>query len=732
MAALNTSVEQPKNTGRNIKADKLESGKSRERFLKRKAWFSMELARQQANRYQMALDEDYYDSIQWSEDEAAEVRKRGQNPVVYNEVKPTIDWLIGTERRMRRDFKVLARADKSKEAENDAYIKTQLLKYYDDVNRVPFERSMAADDAWKAGLGWIEVGVRADPEEEPIYTRAESWRNMVYDSLGARESMDPSRWRFIFRFREVDLDIAIAIFPQKEAALRRAANMLDSSGNVSDWFNGYPDAGLIGGANMPARWIQYDADSWAINPRRRVLLIECWNYEPFTETTGQGAGIDDRVTMRMQVSVMTEFETLVEGWSPFKHNKFPFIPVWAYRRKKDGAPYGPIRPIRGPQDSLNKRMSKAQFLLSVNQIHMEKSAIDDESMDLEEMREENAAPDGIVIYANNALSGNKVQRREHLDIAQGHMALADRDSLAIRSASGITGENRSMDTNATSGKAIIAKQEQGGMMTAALFDNLLLAHQLEGDLTLSLIEQYNSEEKTFSITGERFKLDYYTINQADPDTGQKLNDVTARKAKFVIGEQPWRQALAEAAFSSAMEMLGQLATVAPNVVIAILDLVFEWSDLPNKQSILQRIRQVTGQDDPEKGPTPEQQARRQRESQVQDAQFQAQMSQLMADVKEAEAKGMNLQADAILKRLQSLKAASEAAATIATAPGITPVADELLKSAGFQDANATQPVIDQPQQPQPEQAQPMAPQQGIASMQSVSQPAAQPAQPSQE
>jgi hypothetical protein len=123
-----------------------------DRFRQRKSWFATEMARQQANRYQMALDEDYYDSIQWTPDEAAAVRARGQNPIVYNEVKPTIDWLIGTERRMRRDFKVLARNDRSKEATADAQVKTKLLKYLDDVNRAPFERSLAADDAWKGGL----------------------------------------------------------------------------------------------------------------------------------------------------------------------------------------------------------------------------------------------------------------------------------------------------------------------------------------------------------------------------------------------------------------------------------------------------------------------------------------------------------------------------------------------------------------------------------------------------
>jgi hypothetical protein len=73
-----------------------ESG--RKRHMRRKAWFTAEMQRQAVNRYQMALDEDYKDGIQWTPEEAAAVRARGQNPVVYNEVKPTIDWMIGTER----------------------------------------------------------------------------------------------------------------------------------------------------------------------------------------------------------------------------------------------------------------------------------------------------------------------------------------------------------------------------------------------------------------------------------------------------------------------------------------------------------------------------------------------------------------------------------------------------------------------------------------------------------
>lgn len=661
---------------------------------KLRSWFELEHRRQEINRYQMALDCDYYDGHQWTQDEAREIRSRGQNPIVFNEIKPTIDWLIGTERRMRRDFKVLARHNKSPEATRDAEVKTQLLKYIADANGVRFERSASADDMLKAGLGWLEVGITPDPDDEPIYVRHESWRNMLHDSLATR-LRDMEDARYIFRFREIDLDIAHAYFPDHAAELERASDFGGLADVVDDdWHGTWPTSRVLGDTQLPARWLTYNQDSDALNSRRRVALVECWYKEPTRESTGQGRGVTDRVRMKMRVAIFTRHDLLIDEPSPYAHNRFPFIPLWAYRSKRDGLPYAPARNVRGPQDDLNKRMSKAQFLLSVNQLRVEKGAIDAEVMDEDELRDELQAPDGIAVFADGALSGNRVQVREHGDIAQGHLALADRDAFAIRSTSGVSMESRAQDTTAPSGKARAIKEQQQSVITAELFDNLLAGHQQEGELVLSLIEQWYTEEKTFSVTGERFALDYFTINQTDPATGLKVNDVTAFKAQFVIGEQPWKQALAEAAFESAMEMLGQLASVAPQVVANILDLVFEWSDMPNKQAIIQRIRQTTGMADPDSQDDPEQQAKAAEKAAIAQLEFQMNLEKMRADIGEAKAKGAKLEAEAMAKKLEALYMSAQAAQVLVQAPSAAPVADELLMSAGFKDAGQTAGVLD--------------------------------------
>lgn len=650
------------------------------------ALFQQEMRRQSVNRFQMAMDEDYYDSEQWTAEEKAVLRSRGQAPVVYNETKSTIDWLIGTERRTRVDFTIQAK-EESEEAEKDAKIKTKLLKYIHDANKTEFERSQVADDCFKAGLGWLEIGISEDPEDEPIYTRHQSWRTMLYDSLSERRDLQDSR--YMFRFRMVDLDLALAYFPDKGKELKAAAVSANSQ-NYMEWWNGRPIEDMGYGTPMPGKYTMYDSDAWINNLRERVMLIEAWHREPTMERTGMGAAAIDRVRMKMSVTIMTERHILLDQDSPYKHNKFPFVPFWCYRRKRDNAPYGVGRAIRGPQDSLNKRMSKVQHILANSQMIAEADAFDDEIMTAEEAREEFSAPDGLVLLAKNGL--NKIKTDRQNDVADSHVRLIDADTAIIRNAAGVTNENLGRDTNATSGVAVQKKTEQGGILTAEIFDNLLLARQSEGEIVLSLIEQYYNQEKVFAVTGERSKREYTAINRFDPVTGQVLNDITARRCDFVIGEQNWKQTLQQAAAESMMNLMSQLAPTNPQVVTALLDVAVELFDLPNKTLVLQRIRSVTGMTDPNEKPTPEEEAQRAEADQQKEQDREMQAAALRAKTDLDIVRAAREQAETVLKRIESMFSAMQSAQIITATPQTAPVADKIALSAGFQDQDVA-PII---------------------------------------
>lgn len=679
------------------------------RHRKRMGWFLQEAQRQAPNRNLMAKCEAFYDSKQLDNEHAQELRDRGQHPVVYNEIKPTIDWLIGTETRSRSDFIVVAEDD-GEEADEDAQTKTKLLKYLDATNKAEFERSESARSMFKGGMGWIEVGIRGDKSGPIVYVGADSWRNHLHDSQAQKKDLSDGRYHF--RIKVVDLDVAVACFPDKEQQLRTVMQNGDQLNSFSSWLGG-PITGLdhFSGDWKPAdQYAMRPVDLW--NPRERVMLIECWSREPVKRKLVD-EGLGDPVTFEIHVAIMTENDTLLEDVSPFEHDRFPFIPVWAYRDSATGLPYSPIAPLISPQQALNHRMSRSVWEAAKNQLKVEKSAIDGSVMDLEEIRAELDDPNGIAVFADGALAGNRVQERDDLGKAQKQLALAERDINSIRQMSGVTGENRGLETTATSGKAVLAKAEQGGLLTAELFDNLLLARQLEGEMTLSLAEQFMLTPRTIRVPGEKWER--IKVNELQAD-GSYRNDLAARRAHFVVGEQAWKQSYAEAAFEQLMLVMTQLASAAPQVVTAMLDVLFEiHPNLPKKQTLLQRIRSVTGQAGSDGKLTPEQQKQQQMQAQRAQAQFEAEMAQLQATVKEAQAKGQKLEAEGMAKRLEAIYMAAQAAQVAVQIPGAMPVADQILKSSGFVDqdggdvaevpaglpgpaANAPAPI------PQPQQA----------------------------
>ena len=83
------------------------------------------------NRRQQAIDADYYDGEQLSNEQLAVLEEREQPVQVWNITKGVINWAIGTEQKSRFDTNVLPR---KKQDEKDAKTKSKVIKYHDDLN----------------------------------------------------------------------------------------------------------------------------------------------------------------------------------------------------------------------------------------------------------------------------------------------------------------------------------------------------------------------------------------------------------------------------------------------------------------------------------------------------------------------------------------------------------------------------------------------------------------------
>lgn len=696
---------EPEPAPKKPKRSRLDTQKARNLHSRIKTWFDQEWRRQAANRYQMALDEDYYDSMQWTEEDAQALLDRGQAPLVYNEIKPTVDWVLGTERRSRIDYRVLAREP---EGQDEAEIKTSLLKYLSDTNRTPHARSLAFEDAVKAGVGWLETGLRGDPTEELIYTRREDWRRVLYDSNG--DEPDLSDARYIFRWKWLDADTAKAYFPGREEVIesscRGEGELLSEAEQDGFYLGARVTEPGHDYQSASGRFTPYDNAAFAYNSRKRVRVIECWYKEPqrvrvfrdddmagvvfdaknpeHVERAREGYSLFDNVRMVVKCAVFTDVGLLFWGDSPYNHGRFPFVPIWCHRRKRDNAPYGIIRNLRDPQDDLNKRASKALWLLSVNRITMDEGAVDD----IDALREEAARPDAVLVKRK----GKELVIDRDIQLAQSHVGMMERNIQHIRNVGGVTDENLGRESNATSGKAIMARQEQGSVVTTAIFDNLRFGLQQLGELELSMVEQFYDEEKVIRVVGDR-GAKYMKINERDPQTGEVLNDVTHRQASFILDEQDYRSSLRIAMFESLFDIVSRLAQMAPNVALGLLDLLVETADVPNRDEIVARIRQINGQRDPDEELPPEQEAamQQQQQAEMQRQQQMAQMQQeltlakMQAEMAEIVAKADKIGAEAVVSRVQAMYSALQASQVAGMAPDAAQGADEIMRSAGFED-----------------------------------------------
>lgn len=577
-------------------------------------WYVQARDAQSVNRIEQALDADYYDGLQWPDEDRRVLMERGQAALVFNKVAPAVNWISGTEKKTRIDYRVVPRGSEDTEP---AEAKTKLLKYLSDVNRIGFHRSKAFLDAIISGVGWLEHCIVADPEDEPLRVRYEDWRNIYYDHLSVEADLSDAR--YLFRQKWIDEDLAVLMFPDRAGKVREAATYLANNAWADDdeFYWQRQDVVLTDGRPASAHMSSDTEYANAGNRRRRVKLVECWYREPCPCQVIRGkvlgpesgaiydpadpfqrfhveqgnATIVDALKLQVRCAIFTGNSLLWEGPSPYRHSRFPFVPIWCYRRKRDNAPYGVVRGLRDVQDDLNKRRSKAVHLLSVNQLIYEKGSIPD----LDAARDELNAPDGMVEVAVGKLKSIIV--RDQPQLAEEHVRLMEQDTQFIQEVSGITDENMGLDTNATSGRAIQARQQQGHVVTASIFDNLRLAVQLDGEQDLSNIEQFYDTPKTIRILGDDAKdMEFLEVNQRRAD-GLLLNPITASVADFIVDEEDFNQSTRQAMFQSLLDLVGQLAASMPQVAAQLLPVALQLSDLPNREAIISKVNQALGLDD---------------------------------------------------------------------------------------------------------------------------------------
>jgi hypothetical protein len=434
-------------------------------------------------------------------------------------------------------------------------------------------------------------------------------------------------------------------------------------------------------------------------------LFDDWSPGHWNDLNNGFATLISRPRQVIHVALMTDAGLLDLRQSPYRHNRYPFTPLWGYRRARDGMPYGMIRGIRDVQRDLNKRASKALHHLSSTRVSVEEGAVDD----LEVLRDEAARPDAVIVHKQGRPAP---QIDNNTEIASAHIDLMSRDADMIQQIGGVTDENLGRRTNATSGIAIERRQDQGALSTSLFFENLRQSRQIHGEKVMVLIEMYYDKEEEFLITDARGNPDFKSINTP----GDNDVSIAGHKAKFVISEEDWRASARQAQADALLDLASKLAATAPQMVVQILDLVVEAMDVPKRDELVKRIRQITGVDDPDADPNnPDQEtiarkATAAAQAEMADRQAKAALADIEAKARKSNAEAAKAESAVGSDTIAKLKAAVEAALQVAGAPAVAAAADQILGQAMRAEAEAKLATEAQGQQPQQQPMQnPMAP-----------------------
>jgi hypothetical protein len=700
----------------------LDQAPGRELFLKLWSWWNEARDAHFRSRALRLRDHEFYDGRQWTDEEIIALEDRGQAALVFNIVKQTVDWIVGTERRTRVDWNVLPRTEEDVEP---AELKKELLKYISDVNKLGWHRSFAFKDSAISGVGFVEDCRVAARNVEPLASRHVDWKCMWWDPHSRDYLFKDAR--YLIRSKYLDLDYACAMFKDRAELLRSAAqNNIDPGLELVD------DDAMLSSLYVGQRSILAGSVALVLGTARsRVRIFEVWYRDPvdckFMESTAYDdsdplhnqvydpnnlehsgaveAGIvslTDGATDEMRVAFMCEGGLLSDAKTPYKHGDFPFTPYWAYRDHLSGMPYGVVRNALDPQRDYNKRRSKALHLLLVNRVLYEEGAVDEANE--QQTLDEAARPDGQVRLRNGALKDKRFEIQEHADMMAGHVRLMEEDKENIHEATGVTRDNVGQQSNAISGRAILAKQQQGAVTTAELFDNYRLGIQVSGEKQLSNVEQFMTMPKQFRILGPDGAKKWMKVNQPvlQPDgTVLFANDITKTAADFVVDQQDYRETIRMALAESLFELIGKLP---PEIAVGLLDLAIDLVDLPNKAALANRVRKLSGQPAPGQENSPEAQAAMAAQKAQRDEAQAAAVDEQKAKTRGYHAKAARDEAEATRATIGGKREALDTVGMVSAALPLAPAADRIYE--GSKPANPNPPRPPTLAMPEPAAAPP--------------------------
>ena len=590
---------------------------------------------------------------QWDENQRA--LRKGRPCYEFDILRQQANQITNDQRQARPSIKIRATENNDKK---DAEIRQGIIRNIESVSNA--ER--AYDTGFKCGVdggfGVWGVSTRYAEDmafEQEIYIEEKLNPFSVWFDPSAKE-YDRRDGMFAFEETEMSRETYEARYPDKPLT------DWDSSRQTSGWFSEHK-----------IRLVRY----WVKKPIKKTIVLlsngKTVNKDEqflrlFPQLEQEGITIKrERTYETFEVcSYLANGSEFISGPHPWAGKFIPLIPFYGNLLMVDGREqwFGFVRHAIDAQKILNYNITTAQEVLA----KQPKSPV---LLTLQMLQGEgvkpmwdnaNAVDAPYLAYTPDPLVPGGPRRERPADFPAAFTSMGQVSTDLLKSVTGVNDAVRGLQTNETSGKAILARQRQGDNANFNYQDNLSRSIQFTGEIILDLLPHIYDTERVMRILGEDGAEDYVTLNQAirDPQTGEEvvLNDLSKGKFDVTVSTGP--------SFSSQRQeftdFMMSMSQSNPELFAIGSDLVFEAMDMPFSDKFAERakamlpppIQQLIGKD--KKMPPEVQQGMAQVEQAMQKVQEQSQaMQQEAARIHEESMKldANKAQISADLAKLQS-------------------------------------------------------------------------------
>ena len=533
---------------------------------------------------------DFYFGETWDLSEIAELNEKGAPALSINKVQSRVNMISAIARVNRFAPRVKAETDAADMP--TAQILTHMMRHINNKTDHDFTEALQFLDAVIGGRGFFAGDVSFDKNFfGDIVTRYVNPFSIKFDPTAIMPDLSDARYIIEERWFTID-EIASNWRLRDKVKDRNKLSSIMNRGTFgndsysSDYFVNMESRRKMGQYKVLECWHRrYEELSFLVNLKTGYMIL-LKSREAGEAAVQENPGeffLVDAFKPKVQVTVLCCGTELYHGDSPFSSPIIPIFPLFCFHA--GGRQDGVVQAMKDPQLETNKRRS--QMLHLVNQ-HANTVWIVDEEGLVKGVKwlKEHATEAGLVI---EKFPGTEVRREPPGDFPMGliHLEqLSNKDFTDVLGVSPETMPTSSMGS-AGSGRAIALRQQQGNLMLSIPMDNQRLTRRTYGRWQLRTIQDYYTTERVFRIEGEEGKDKFIRAN--DKTSGGIINDVTVGEYDVVVTEEPLSPTNRMALHNDLMEMVHQGYPIPP-------DILFRYSDIPDKDEVIQRLLQASQQE----------------------------------------------------------------------------------------------------------------------------------------